>query len=104
MKGSNRIRLLRAKEQTAVVEIQQRAQKVVGYVRVSTEEQATAGHGLEVQERAIRSFCESQGYELVDIISDPGVSGAKRPEDRDGFRRVIELAAAENFSILLVWK
>src|SRR3954471_20116460 len=104
MNGSNRIRLIRAREKTAVLQIDQRAQKVVGYVRVSTEEQATAGHGLEVQERAIRSFCESQEYELVEIVSDAGVSGAKRPDDREGFRRVLELAADKKFSILLVWK
>src|SRR4051794_37539943 len=104
MKGSNRIRLLQAKEKAAVLHMEHRAEKVVGYTRVSTEEQATAGHGLDVQERAIRSFCQSQGYELVDIISDAGVSGAKRPEDREGFRRVLELAAAGELSILLVWK
>jgi len=104
MNGSNRIRLLRAKEKVAVLCTEQRAQKAVGYIRVSTEEQAATGHGLEVQERAIRSFCESQDYDLIEIISDAGVSGAKRPEDRDGFRRVLELAAAGNFSILLVWK
>src|SRR4051812_5061408 len=104
MRGSDRIRLLQAKEKTAVLQMEHRVEKVVGYVRVSTEEQATAGHGLEVQERAIRSFCQSQNYELVDIISDAGVSGAKRPEDREGFRRVLELAAAGQFSILLVWK
>jgi len=47
---------------------------------------------------------ESQNYDLVEIIADAGVSGAKRPEDRDGFRRVLELAAAGDFFILLVWK
>src|SRR3954449_13230962 len=104
MKGSNRIRLLQAKEKAAVLQMEHRAEKVVGYVRVSTEEQATAGHGLDVQERAIRSFCLSQNWELVDIIPDAGVSGAKRPEDRKGFRRVLELAAAGEFSILMVWK
>src|SRR4051794_6963849 len=79
MKGSNRIRLLQAKEKAAVLQMEHRAEKVVGYTRVSTEEQATAGHGLDVQERAIRSFCQSQNYELVHIISDAGISGAKRP-------------------------
>src|SRR4051795_5495094 len=104
MNGSNRIRLLKAKKKPDASDNEQRARKVVGYVRVSTEEQATTGHGLELQERAIRSFCQSQGHELVEIVSDAGVSGAKRPEDREGFRRVLELATARVFSILLVWK
>jgi site-specific DNA recombinase len=59
---------------------------------------------LEVQDRAIRSFAESQRYTLVDVVSDPGVSGAKRPEDRPGFQRILELAKARNFSVLLLWK
>ena len=80
------------------------AAKAVGYIRVSTEEQAANGYGLEVQSSAIRSFVQSQGYELVDIISDPAVSGAKAPKDRPGFRRVMDLAEAHAFSILVVWK
>jgi site-specific DNA recombinase len=104
MNGSNRIRLLRARAKDNSVQTEAIATTAVGYIRVSTEEQATNGHGLEVQNRAIRSFAESQGYALVDVISDPGVSGAKRPEDRPGFRRIIELARARKFSVLLLWK
>lgn len=81
MNGSNRIHLLRARSKDKTVQAEALATKAVGYIRVSTEEQATHGHGLEVQRRAILSFAESQGYTLVDIVSDPGVSGAKRPED-----------------------
>jgi DNA invertase Pin-like site-specific DNA recombinase len=80
------------------------ATKAVGYLRVSTEEQAQHGFGLEAQERAVRAFAESQGYELVDIHADAGVSGATRPGDRQGFRRAIELAGGGAFSVLLVYK
>ena len=104
MNGSNRVRLLRARTTDQAVNAAAVATKAVGYVRVSTVEQATAGHGLEIQERAIRNFAESQGYVLVDIIRDAGVSGAKRPEDRPGFKRIIELAKGRKFSMLLLWK
>lgn len=83
---------------------QQVAKKAVGYVRVSTEEQAAEGYGLDYQERAIRAFAESQGYELVEVVHDAGVSGASRPESRPGFSRVIQLAQQGAFSVLLVWK
>lgn len=73
-----------------------------GYIRVSTEEQATHGHGLEAQERAIRAFAESQGYQLLEVFADPGVSGATRPGDRPGYGALIGRAA--DFSVLLVWK
>lgn len=92
------LRLVHQQEQQAV------ASKAVGYVRVSTEEQASAGYGLEAQERAIRAFAESQGYELLEVVQDAGVSGATRPQDRPGFAHVLELAEQKAFSILLVWK
>src|SRR4051794_29521697 len=104
MNGSNRIRLLRARSIDHAVQAETLATRAVGYIRVSTEEQATNGHGLDVQHRAIRSFAESQGYTLVDVISDAGVSGAKRPEDRPGFQRILKLADARKFSVLLLWK
>ena len=88
MNGSNRIRLLKRRATDHAVQAESLATKAVGYIRVSTEEQAVNGHGLEVQDRAIRSFAESQGYTLIEVVSDPGVSGAKRPEDRPGFQRV----------------
>ena len=104
MNGSNRIRLLRARATETGAHRATCSTKAVGYIRVSTEEQAANGYGLDVQSSAIRSFVQSQGYELVDIISDPAVSGAKAPKDRPGFRRVMDLAEAHAFSILVVWK
>lgn len=80
------------------------ATQAVGYIRVSTEEQAERGHGLEAQEKAIRSFADSQGYELLGVIADPAVSGATRPAERPGFTEVLELARDDKVSLVLVWK
>ena len=33
--------------------------RVIGYVRVSTEEQATGGFSLEAQEAKVRGYCAS---------------------------------------------
>lgn len=102
--GSRRIARLKGRRQ---VETQVRAEatiRAVGYLRVSTEDQARDGHGLDAQERAVRAFAESQRYELVDVATDPGISGATRPADRPGFRRVLELAQAAAFTVLLVPK
>jgi site-specific DNA recombinase len=95
---------IREQNQMAQEVAQTIAETAVGYVRVSTEDQASNGHGLKVQREAIEAFARSQGYELVDVIIDAGVSGAKKPEEREGFRRVLELAEAKVFSVLLVWK
>jgi site-specific DNA recombinase len=80
------------------------ATAAAGYIRVSTEEQAAHGYGLEAQERAIRSFAESQGYDLLRVVSDPGISGATLPSERGGFGQLLDLAGSGAISILLVWK
>ncbi|MBE7201418.1 MAG: recombinase family protein [Parafilimonas terrae] len=76
--------------------------RAVGYIRVSTEEQAQSGFGLDAQEDAIRKYADAVGLELIAVHADPGVSGTTRPADRPGFAKVLELAAAERFSVLLV--
>ena len=50
---------------------------MVGYVRVSTDEQGRSGLGLEAQEAALRHAAELRGWELVAIERDVG-SGASR--------------------------
>jgi len=59
-------------------------QRAIGYVRVSTQEQAESGLGLDAQERAIRLYCEMKGFDLVDLIRDEGVSAGKALGDRPG--------------------
>jgi len=66
-------------------------EKAVGYVRVSTDEQATNGESLDIQANAIRSYCEAQGLELVDLVIEGGVSGYTPLADRPGGQRVLSL-------------
>jgi DNA invertase Pin-like site-specific DNA recombinase len=44
--------------------------RVVGYVRVSTEEQGDQGAGMEAQRRAITTACLARGWELAAIHED----------------------------------
>lgn len=48
--------------------------RVWGYVRVSTEDQATGGVSLAAQRAKIRTYCELYDLELVNVAEDAGVS------------------------------
>jgi DNA invertase Pin-like site-specific DNA recombinase len=54
---------------------------VIGYIRVSTEEQAQSGAGLAAQRAAILEEAQRRGWNLVEIIEDAGYSAKdlKRP-------------------------
>lgn len=58
--------------------------RAVIYTRVSTEEQAESGLGLEAQEATCRQACEARGWDVVGLVVDAGVSGKIRPTDRPG--------------------
>lgn len=49
----------------------------VGYVRVSTEEQATEGVSLAAQAEKIRAYCLLNGLTLTGVFVDEGVSAGK---------------------------
>lgn len=65
--------------------------RLIGYRRVSTEEQAQAGNGLLAQEAAIVAGVRHPDV-LVDIMSDEGCSG--KDLDRPELLRLIERIAA----------
>ena len=58
--------------------------QAIGYIRVSTEKQANEGVSLEAQEAKIVTWCKANGYELVKVYVDAGISGAGIPEEGHG--------------------
>lgn len=67
-----------------------RSMKAVGYVRVSTEEQAREGVSLGAQRAKLEAWALSQDAELVAIFEDAGISGATV-----GHRGGLQAAVAE---------
>jgi site-specific DNA recombinase len=61
--------------------------KVIGYVRVSTSEQATVGVSLAAQADKIRKFADLHELALVGIDEDPGESA--KTLDRPGLARAL---------------
>jgi DNA invertase Pin-like site-specific DNA recombinase len=76
--------------------------KLLGYARVSTDDQAATGYGLEAQEAAIRDACAQRGWTLTDLLRDEGESG--KSLDRPALRQVLEGIASGDASGLLVAK
>ena len=56
----------------------------VGYLRVSTDEQAESRAGLEAQLHAITEHCRRHGMTLVATYTDEGISGAAQLDKRPG--------------------
>lgn len=75
----------------------------IGYVRVSTSEQSESGLGLEAQRQAIRAEALRQGWELVAIHEDAGISG-KGMANREGLRIALEMVRQHKDAVLVVAK
>lgn len=75
--------------------------KVIGYVRVSSEEQTT-GYSIEAQTDAIERWADQAGHQLARIYVEPGLSGKtdKRPE----FQRAISAVLGGEAEALVVHK
>lgn len=73
--------------------------RVIGLVRVSTEDQAL---GEAAQRRAIESWCREQGATLVGTFADVGVSGGAPLDQRLGLMRAIDAVEELRAGIILV--
>jgi DNA invertase Pin-like site-specific DNA recombinase len=49
----------------------------IGYLRVSSDDQADSGLGLEAQRQRIADYCRLTGLHLAEVYEDPGISGGK---------------------------
>ena len=75
--------------------------RVVGYVRVSTEEQR---NGPEAQREALAAWCARNGAELVAVLEDRGVSGGAALDRRPGLLAALEALEEHGAGRLLVAK
>ena len=73
-------------------------------LRVSTNEQAESGLGLEAQEASIRAYATAHGIELVSIHTDAGVSGRAELTDRPGLVAALGEIVSRRAGVLLVAK
>jgi site-specific DNA recombinase len=77
-------------------------QKVIGYIRVSTQGQADKGVSLEAQRAKIEAWCNLNDGELVAVFEDAGISGggmAKRDGLQDALKATTKGMALVAYSI-----
>ena len=87
-----------------------RGSRAVAYVRVSTDDQADNGYGLDAQRDAIGAYVVAQGWVLVETAGDPGVGGGwgltDRKRDgspyRPGLHRAFEVIEAGGADVIVV--
>jgi DNA invertase Pin-like site-specific DNA recombinase len=72
----------------------------ISYIRVSSEEQADSGLGLEAQRQRIAAYCHRKGVHLAEVFEDPGVSGGKPLASRPAGSKL--LAAARKGKVLVI--
>jgi site-specific DNA recombinase len=75
---------------------------VIGYLRVSTEEQANDGLSLTLQEDKVRGYCALYGLDLVRIEKDAGVSA--KSLEREGLASVLDDLERWNADGVVVYK
>jgi DNA invertase Pin-like site-specific DNA recombinase len=78
-------------------------QKVIGYVRVSTEQQADEGVSLEAQQLKIQTYCDIYDLDLVRIEIDAGKS-AKDMLKRPGIQAALAAVSSGEVTALVVTK
>jgi DNA invertase Pin-like site-specific DNA recombinase len=76
--------------------------EAIGYLRVSTDEQADSRAGLDAQRAAILAEAERRGWHLVEVIEDAGFSG--KDLNRPGIAAALDALRRHKADTLVVAK
>jgi len=81
---------------------QTRKRKMLGYIRVSTEQQVNDGESIERQEARIREWALLNNYELIGIEIDVGSARKEKgAKERQGLASLIRTAQREKAGIVV---
>lgn len=82
----------------------EQTRNVVAYLRVSTEEQADSGLGLEAQRNQIEAEAQRRGWNIVAAFTDEGISGSIAPLDRPALAEAVDLCCNSDASVIIAAK
>lgn len=74
----------------------------VGYIRVSTREQAQDGISVDTQRMRIKAFALAKGWKFLKLYGDKGFSG--KDLNRPNIQSIIEGAKCRAFDVVIVYK
>ena len=78
--------------------------KALGYVRVSTPEQAREGVSLDAQEERIHAYCRMSSLNLVNVVREDGISAAKALASRPGGQEIVAAVAGKRIGHVVALK
>lgn len=76
--------------------------EAIGYVRVSTREQAESGLSIDAQIRRIIQYCEFKELKLKEIIRDENVSAGIPLSERDGGKKLLNLTLQKPYTVVAI--
>lgn len=79
-----------------------RVQRIIGYARVSTADQADDGAGLAAQREAVAAECSRRGWELLHVFEDVG--SGKSTNGRPQLKQALEELSAKRADALIAAK
>jgi site-specific DNA recombinase len=75
--------------------------KAIGYIRVSTDEQAKDGFSLEAQAEKVRAYATAKGWDLKGIIED---ERSAKDLNRPGIQKIIKGCQGKDFEVVIICK
>lgn len=72
------------------------------YIRVSTEEQARHGYSIAEQEHDLTEYARANGYAVVDVYADEGVSARKAMSRRHALQHLLRDVEAGKIDVIVV--
>lgn len=74
--------------------------RAIGYVRVSTAEQAAEGVSLDAQRARITAWAHANAADLADVFTDAGLSGG-RADNRPGLQAALNAACTAKAALVV---
>ena len=77
--------------------------RVIMYLRVSTDDQKNHGYGLDAQRETCTQYAVLKGYEIIDILSDEGLSGKLAMNERPSLMKAFTMCLTGQADIILAY-